>query len=169
MRLAGAGLIAAACLLACAIYAAEERQRLRELRELAGVLRLMGGEMETRLTPLPELTSILQKKTKGSAKSFLEHLENEMGELGEKDFGEIWEEAAQASFRQLDGEDRESLTKLGNVLGRYSIDIQMEALRDCTDKLEEKVRKNSEAAPARKRVGMGMICAFCALLLIVLM
>lgn len=168
LKLTGAGLIAAACVLASAIYIAGEKARIRELKEICELLRLMQGELETRLTPLPELIHELREKTEGSAKSFLAGLERELEKLGERDFDTIWAEAAETSFTQIEEGEREEVKKLGGVLGRYSLEIQLEQLKGSMDKLTERWRLSAEKAPERSRVGTGMICALGALLLIAL-
>lgn len=168
LKLTGAGLIAAACVLASAIYITGEKARIRELREICELLRLMRGELETRLTPLPELIHVLTEKTEGSAKSFLALMEKELENLGEREFGTIWAQAAETSFAQIQQEEREEVKKLGGVLGRYSVEIQLEQLKGSMDKLTERWRITAEKAPERSRVGTGMICALGALLLIAL-
>ncbi len=168
LKLTGAALIAAACVLASAIYIAGEKARIRELREMCELLRLMQGELETRLTPLPELIHALTERTGGSAKRFLMTMERELEKLGERDFDEIWAEAAETSYTQIEEREREEVKKLGGVLGRYSVEIQLEQLQSCADKLTERWRLDAEKAPEKGRVGTGMICALGALLLIAL-
>lgn len=168
MKLMGAGLVAAAGLLICAVYAREQARRLRELEELCALLRLMKGELELRLTPLPELMRIARDSLGEPAAAFAADVESGLAALGERDFSDIWAGSAQKNFTHLEHGEAEELEKLGGVLGRYSADVQLEAIEKLAGVLEDRKRLCREAMPEKSRAAAGIVMAGCALLLIVL-
>ena len=74
-HLLGALLIAAASAALGFSYVKEEKRRLCALRSAEQMLKTMAGELETRLTPLPELISQLACRCDGAAAAFAEALE----------------------------------------------------------------------------------------------
>lgn len=160
-------LIAAAAVYSGANYTALKREQLNELEALCHMLRLMQDELETRTLPLPELAAQLETRTDNAGKTLLSGLLRRLPELGSRDFQSIWEECVTESVKHSE-EAARLLCTLGSFLGRYDIDSQLEALRNCREAMEKLRTDSAEALPQTRRLGMGLALTSGALIVITL-
>ena len=167
-HLLGALLIAVASAALGFSYVKEEKHRLYALRSAEQMLKTMAGELDTRLTPLPELISRLACRCDGAAAAFAEELNLHLCQLGEREFSALWAESVEAAFHILSGEEREMLSALGLCLGRYELERQLTELSLALDQLSHAIDRRSAALPEKKRLGLGLAWAGGALLVIVL-
>ena len=167
-HLLGALLIAAASVALGFSYVKEEKRRLQALRSAERMLKTMAGELETRLTPLPELISQLACRCDGAAAAFAEDLNLRLCHLGEREFSALWAESVEVAFDMLSGEEREMLSALGLCLGRYELERQLTELSLALDRLSHAIDRRCAALPEKKRLGLGLAWAGGALLVIVL-
>ena len=167
-HLLGALLIAAASAALGFSYVKEEKRRLQALRSAEQMLKTMAGELETRLTPLPELISQLACRCDGAAAAFAEDLNLRLCHLGEREFSALWAESVEVAFDMLSGEEREMLSALGLCLGRYELERQLTELSLALDRLSHAIDRRCAALPEKKRLGLGLAWAGGALLVIVL-
>ena len=168
LRLLGALLISASSLALGLSYVAGESRKLSILRSVLQLLREMRGELETRLTPLPELLEYAAGRCNGAGKDFAVCLMDSLPQLGEKEFFQLWDKSVADCFAGLCSEDREILQTLGHSLGRFELDRQLADMDACIETLESWAAACSGAMPEKKRLGLGIACSFGALLLIVL-
>ena len=168
LRLLGALLISASSLALGLSYVAGESRKLSTLRSVLQLLREMRGELETRLTPLPELLEYAAGRCSGAGKDFAVCLMASLPQLGEREFFQLWDKGVAACLAGLDSEDRETLQTLGRSLGRFELDRQLADMDACIETLENRAVACSSTLPEKKRLGLGMACSFGALLLIVL-
>ena len=167
-HLLGAFLIAAASAALGFSYVNGEKRRLCALRSAERMLKTMAGELETRLTPLPELISRLACRCDGAAAAFAEDLNLRLCHLGEREFSTLWAESVEVAFDMLSGEEREMLSALGLCLGRYELERQLTELSLALDRLSHAIDRRCAALPEKKRLGLGLAWAGGALLVIVL-
>lgn len=167
-HLLGALLIAVASAALGFSYVKEEKHRLYALRSAEQMLKTMAGELDTRLTPLPELISRLACRCDGAAAAFAEELNLHLCQLGEREFSALWAESVETAFDILSGEEREMLSALGLCLGRYELERQLTELSLTLDRLYHAIDRRSAALPEKKRLGLGLAWAGGALLVIVL-
>ena len=167
-HLLGALLIAAASVALGFSYVKEEKRRLQARRSAEQMLKTMAGELETRLTPLPELISQLACRCDGAAAAFAEDLNLRLCHLGEREFSALWAESVEVAFDMLSGEEREMLSALGLCLGRYELERQLTELSLALDRLSHAIDRRCAALPEKKRLGLGLAWAGGALLVIVL-
>lgn len=167
-HLLGALLIAAASVALGFSYVKEEKRRLQALRSAERMLKTMAGELETRLTPLPELISRLACRCDGAAAAFAKALNLRLCQLGEREFSSLWAESVETAFNILSGEEREMLSALGLCLGRYELERQLTELSLTLDRLSHAIDRHSAALPEKRRLGLGLAWAGGALLVIVL-
>ena len=168
MKLAGSVMIAAACLLYCVLYLGQQKLRARELESIAALLEQMGAELAARLTPLPELIELLGGRVPGPAKDFLARLGTAMSNLGDESFYMIWSRCVKLSFKQLMADELQMLTELGNTLGRYELQRQLQALDVCAGLIRVRAAQYRQELPGKRKLHMGLACASGALLVIVL-
>lgn len=169
MRLWGAALILTACLGAGLLRTASVRRRMETLRGLCGALELAEGELETRLTPLPELVRLLAGRSSGQTGDFFRLLDASFGFLGAEDFAALWSRAAATALTALSSADREELVRLGQVLGRFELDRQLAALEACVRALRGELEAARVRYPGDRRLSLGLGAAAGALLIVVLM
>lgn len=160
-------LVAAAAVYGGVSYTTLKREQLKELDALCHLLRLMQDELETRALPLPELASQLEARTENAGKSLLSGLLRRLPELGSRDFQNIWEESVTESVTHSE-EAAQLLCTLGAFLGRYDVDSQLEALRNCYEAMEKLRAAAAEALPQTRRLGMGLALTSGALIVITL-
>lgn len=167
LHILGALLIAGASLALGLSYVSGERRELEDLRSLLQMLREMRGELESRAAPLPQLMEKL-RGSRGVAGAFAGELCSRLGQLGEKEFGRLWEESLKAALPAPDRTEQEALRSLGRCLGRYELPRQLAELDRCIGTLEELESAFSAGLPEKKKMGLGLACSLGALLLIVL-
>ena len=118
---------------------------MESLRTLTGALEQAERELSFRLTPMPELMERLARQAGEPARFLFAHCRDHLWELGEKSFGELWREALEGESDLLLGDrEREVLSGLGDVLGRYDAAGQREALQAAGAELERCLRRAEE-------------------------
>lgn len=168
-QMLGAFLITAASWSLGLTYVRGEKRCLRALRSAEQLLKAMAGELETRLTPLPELFSRLAERCDGAAAAFAAVMHVRLDQLGEREFSALWTESVDAVFGILSREERELLDALGLCLGRYELERQLAELSFTLDMLAGAIARRSAALPEKRRLGLGLAWAGGALLVIVLL
>lgn len=160
-------LVAAAAVYSGVSYTALKGEQLNELEALCHMLRLMQDELDTRALPLPELAAQLEVRAESSGKVLLSGLLRRLPELGSLDFQSIWEESVTESVKHSE-EAARLLCTLGAFLGRYDVDSQLDALRNCREAMEKLRTAAAEALPQTRRLGMGLALTSGALIVITL-
>ena len=98
------------------------KNRVRSLSSLVSSLGMMESELETRMTPMPELLELLETEAPYPARRLYTEALGEMKKLGETPFSGIWRQSVLKSPELLLTAREEScLAELGFSLGRYDI------------------------------------------------
>ena len=168
IKLIGAAMIAAACALGCATVLKEQRGRVRELRSLCTALAMMRREMSLNLTALPELSKKLSESCGEPAAGFFRMTWLMCEELGDFEFCGIWRLCIGKCFARLRQDELYALETLGAVLGRFALEAQLKAIDDCEETLSGKLNEYMSVRKEENRLKLGLMCAGCALILIVL-
>lgn len=169
MRPVGALLLVLAFFLAAAGSLREKKERLRCLRDICLALQLLRGEMECRSAPFSETIEVLLPQLKGAGKSLFLFLSQSLSCLGEASFSELWEQAAAQSCQVLREEERQQLSRLGLVLGRYELEAQLRELAACHALLQSREREAAENYPVQRRLQLGLALSSGAVLAILLL
>ena len=169
MHLMGAALISGASLVLGLTYIQEQKRRLYTLCSLLELLKAARGELATHMTPIPELTAALAQKTRGAAAALMFSLNARLDHLGEKDFSELWAESVKEKLDMLDTDERDAVSNLGRILGRYELEQQLMELDNCIEYLNRRISFSRSALPEKRRLGLGLACGAGALLVIVLL
>lgn len=169
MRLMGAVLIAGASFALGLTYIREQKRRLYSLCCVVELLKTVRGELATHMTPIPELTAMLEQKSRGPAACFVSCLNGRLDRLGEQNFFELWTESVYESLGMLETDERDSILNLGKSLGRYELEQQLMELDSCVEYLNGRICLFRSAFPERRRLGLGLACGAGALLVIVLL
>ena len=82
--------------------------------------------------------------------------EKQIKELGEKSFSTIWKESFYACSATVSENESISISALGDVLGRYGVDTQEQALDECILLLRESEKKAACEFPQFKRLSLGV-------------
>lgn len=168
IKLIGAAMIAAACALGCVSVLKEQWGRVRELRSLCAALSMMRREMSLNLTALPELSKKLSECCDEPAAGFFRMTWLMCEELGDFEFCGIWRLCIGKCFERLRQDELYALENLGAVLGRFTLDAQLKAIDDCEEILSVRLREYMSVRKEENRLKLGLMCAGCALILIVL-
>lgn len=149
-------------------YVRMRDEHISELGSVCMMLENMQRELESRLTPLPDLFKQLSVNMTGAAATFMEELLFEMKDLGSRNFCSLWNESIEKALKNLEEQEIHELELLGEVLGRYGIDRQLQAIQNCLNVLGKALECSVEVYPQRKKLAFGLSLSAGALLAIVL-
>ena len=168
MRIAGLLLIASGATWFVSAWLRLLRKRIRTLGALGIFLELMQAELQTSALPLEQMLERLLPRLSEPARSFAASVRAGMAELGRRSFSEIWNAALLRCLPELDDTEGSALRGLGNVLGRYELSRQLEAIAGCKAFLRRREADAASALPEKTRLALGLGLTFAALLGIVL-
>lgn len=144
-----------------------KKENIIALREMLRALRQLHAELNARLSPLPEITERLSE-TKGKyAPIFFSEISAELIHLGEISFEEIWRNAADKSLDCIGAPEKEELKRLGNMLGMYELEEQLNAILLCCTFLEEKLSCCEKKLAEQERTYIGICSALGVLVAVV--
>lgn len=165
-KYAGIFMISAACASFGVISAADMKRHIELLTALCGSLRYISAEIGTRLRPLPELIAELADRG-GAAGEFYTRLAEKLDSIGEVDFSALWASSL-GCLTTLNRDELSAIRALGDVLGRYELNEQLESIDICLDSLNRSLRDLQAQYPERRRLVLGLSAASGILVLIVL-
>lgn len=168
MKLLGAILIMASAFLACVLLLREKKKRQEAYRSLAAALELLRGELSTGGIPLDLGVERAYLHAEGPGKACLSAVRDGFPELGESSFAEIWDKALRETCSWLSPDTQTELKKLGGVLGRFDLDLQLRSLDACVSDLKEQWQRLRNEYPSQRRVSLGLSFGLSALLVILL-
>ncbi len=166
MRWLGAFVIVLAGFYAGIIYIADKKRHLRELENLCTAFEMMGGELQTRLSSLPEVCETLKTRCDGSAKELFTHLSKSFDRLGETEFSLLWDENINSVLKMLDSEEIRQVSALGKVLGRCEMEQQLECLNGLVSFLRTNLDTARKLYPQERKLGLGVGTAAALLLVL---
>ena len=142
IKLIGSMLIIAGTFLCGYMSVCKMQRRVNGLNSIAASLCVMESEIADRLTPMPELLSMLSDEMFYPASRLYLRAAQELGKLGEMSFSEIWSRAVEAENGLiLSPDERRILRTLGASLGKYSTYEQKKAVEFARRKIEECAQK----------------------------
>lgn len=145
-RWIGAILIVAACSGCGFSIAAGKRKEERLLLQLLQILQLMESELRYRLTPLPDLCRMAAGEAKGTLRVVFLNLYRELSWQKLPDAGSCMSAAIQRTG-DISGRVRRLLVQLGQTLGRFDLEGQLQGIqavgKRCEESLES-IRKNRD-------------------------
>ncbi len=167
-RLTGACMIIAAFVYSGIYIINTKREKVRALRELCNALRQLHAELNTRLAPLPEITARLAKNTGKYAPVFFSDINACLIHLGEISFDEIWKNAADKTLDCIGAQEKDDIKRLGNILGTYELEEQLNAIILCCTALEKKLGCAEKELAEQERTCIG-ICSVLGVLVAVVL
>ncbi len=149
-------------------YVSIKEERMKELEAFSFMLELIRGELEANLCPLPELSVKLAAKVEGKAHVFLTLLSLNFEMLGAKAFEDIWCESLNMCCSELNENEKQILSTLGKVLGKYDISFQCVALENAVNLLQRSLSDEKNRMPQLKHLTLGISASAGAMLAILL-
>lgn len=137
----------------------ERQNRLRTLRELLSALEQLQGQLELRSPPLPDLFAELADCAQGECCGFLRGIAEDLDQLGERSFYELWRRQVQRCLVSLPPTARDELIRLGTVLGRLDLEAELRGLSACRKVLGGQLEQLRSQEPSRRRVILGLSAA----------
>ena len=146
------------------------RERVRSLASITAALASVRCEVCDRLTPVPELFSMLEHEAAYPASSLFRRAGRKMAELGTASFHEIWKTAVEETPELL-LKPRESmaLSDLGLTLGRYNADEQRREIDYMTRRFEGFLRdaEQEKTRDSKMHAILGVTAGvFCVIILL---
>lgn len=133
----GCALVVGACTWMGVDGASRLKKRVKTLSEIIVSLELMRGEICTRLTPMPELMSILALDGPAATRGFFSRVLEGLALLGQRTMNGIWTDAVESSPElSLKDDEARALAELGSSLGRYGTHEQELAIDRCIAEFE---------------------------------
>ncbi len=120
-------------------WSGELRRRIAALEGWLAALSLLRGELSVAVPSTPALLEELSRKAPSPAGEAFAQALRGLDKLGELPFAEIWRAAMTACPGGLSGEDVETLSMLGHVLGRCGREEQGSALQRTERELERRL------------------------------
>lgn len=136
VRLMGAVLVAAGGALLGFQAAAGLRGRVRTLDQLEEGLAILERELELNLPTLPRLLERGAAHSRGAARELFQGCVQGLDRLDREDFSTLWRRLVGEQLA-LDPEGQAILYPLGDTLGRYEMQRQLEALSAARRRLSE--------------------------------
>jgi len=167
-RVLGFLLLQAAALLFFRQYRQRGKRRLDTLRSFADMLEHLRGILEADSPPMPELLQTLLRRCRGEAGEFIETLSRSMDMLGACSFYELWRQALREQNGLLDPDLLYELEALGEVLGRYELSVQLEAVDLCRAMLLKALNTLQKEQPQASRLTLALLLSGTLMLGIVL-
>lgn len=168
LKLIGAIIIIISCGGVGFSMASAHRQEEAALRQLINALDIMSCELQQRLQPLPQLCRIAAKECKGNLARLFYSLGLELERQIAPDAA-ICMEAAISSVPKLPPMTRSYMEQLGNSLGRFDMDGQLNGLHfiqiQCQNALENLSQNRDSRLRGYQTLGL---CAGAALAILLL-
>lgn len=136
IRLIGAVLAASGGALLGIQAAAELRGQVRTLDQLEAGLALLERELELNLPTLPRLLERGAAHSEGAARELFQNCVRGLDCLDREDFSALWRRLV-GELSALVPEGQAILSPLGDTLGRYEVQRQLEALSAARRRLKE--------------------------------
>ena len=139
------------------------RKEEKHLKELLMVLHSMEGELEYRLTPLPELIKHALYDTTGSLRCVMEAL---LRELNDQEEADVYQCMLKAMKKRtgLSTKMTSLLKQLGRTLGRFDLQAQLRSLHGLQAACEEELKRIRDNQDIRFRSYQTLgLCAGAAL------
>ena len=163
----GIGLLLCSSSLILTALQARSRQRnqIDTLRELCAALARMAAELAEHGTPLPQLMDELSVEASALLRPFFEALTQSLQQLDKQSFSESWRQAVDRHL-SLRTAQKKTLKGLGGYLGRYSGELQRDALMSVRGELIGELQRREAAETDRQRLTAGLTAAVIVILLI---
>ena len=168
MKLLGMCMILGSCIICGYIYAEKKNERIKTLESFCEMMELMQGELESRLSSLPDMVRELMNRVDGPAAVFLESLNEALHFLGEKGLGDIWVDSCAEAFGFLDEGEKKVFYSLSNVLGKYDVSRQIASLDDCIGQFGQALSREKLDYPQVRKLSLGVSLSAGVLLTIML-
>lgn len=144
--------------------------RAKSLKGFISALQVMHSEIGERLTPIDELMKMLAETTTQPVSLFFEDCLSEMLKKSDAPFCLIWRKTVKnAEYLKLRSMEREELSNLGSVLGRYSAEEQKRTIEHTIRCMESMY---FVAEGERKKLGslyakLGLICGIAVVIVFI--
>ena len=169
MKVAGIGAIFSAFFLLFLTLTGNKKAEINCLAELCTGFALIRAELGTRLTPMPELLSLLTERCQGPAGGFFRTVDSALPLLAEKDFSALWNAAAEEHLGCLGQRELETVKKAGAVLGKYELSEQISVVSSCLEELRGAEEKGRADYPQCRRLLFGVNAAAGGFIIILLL
>ena len=146
MRLWGALLVIAGAVMLGVCAVRQLKQREKDLHELIAGLEVIHRELGSRLMPIPELLKQAAEETTGEAAVFFRLCAEKITCMDGKSFCSVWKESLNVSHLHLELVDRETVERLGSVLGRYDEEMQCRSIEKAINRLEALYQQAMESS-----------------------
>ena len=126
------------------------RRETMALHQVIVALDFMHCELQYRLTPLPRLCRMVSSVTKGQIKNFFSVLATEL-EQQICPHAKTCVDAALSQCKAIPQQSREILSDLGNTLGVFNLEGQLQSIKALRELTETKLKEHTDNLDVRVR------------------
>ena len=142
---------------------------VRRLHQLHGALEVMHCEISYKLTPVPELCELVSRTLSGVLSDFFIAVSKRLGMQEEISTRAAFDSVLAGCHGRISPEMTSLLEQLGDILGVYDTQEQLQALQALLEQLRHSLEQLQEGKAARCRSYQVMgVCAGCALVIILI-
>ena len=144
---------------------AKQKRQLNTLRELCAALEQMAAELGEHSLSLPELMDELSGESSVLLRPFFTALTRALQHLDEHSFSESWCQAVDR-YLSLCGAAKAAVYRLGSYLGRYSSQMQSDAVLSVRSELLRELQRREASASDKRRLTAALTVGAISMLLI---
>ena len=168
MKLAGAVLILTASFLIGQTLLMEKKRGLSGLRTLAAALSQLRGELSTYEVTLSKGFNKAAGLSEGMGRELMHTVAERLDDLGERTFTEIWSGALGDCCAGLEEAVLSQMQGLGNVLGKFDLSLQLQALDNCIALLQDRIKKEKDDYPLQRKLLLSTLLTLGSFLVIII-
>lgn len=169
MKTAGAALLILGAILGASARLKALRQDISALSDVLFMLDIMESELSASASALPVMALALEGRCRGQARAFLRALSAELSKLGEQDFASIWNGCVRNTLPSLEKTELTELERLGAVLGRCELGMQLRAIKRCSEHFRFALELSRRDYPQKQKLSLGLYMGGGLLLTILLL
>lgn len=156
LKLIGAFIIVFSSLVLSAVPLFAIKQKIIILQEFIHDFHYMHIELQTNLSSVPCLLEFLSEKGGVSTRKIYQSLKTSLLSHPIALFSEYWTKAFACFGAILSPEAIQSITHLGNILGRYTLEEQLSEIERCITCLEEECSREKINYIAKQKLYIGV-------------
>lgn len=168
MKLAGAVLILTASFLIGQTLLMEKKRGLSGLRTLAAALSQLRGELSTYEVTLSKGFNKAAGLSEGMGRELMHTVAERLDDLGDRTFAEIWSGALGDCCAGMEEAVLSQMQGLGNVLGKFDLSLQLQALDNCIALLQDRIKKEKDDYPLQRKLLLSTLLTLGSFLVIII-
>ena len=142
--------------------------RIAQLNDYQEFLMKLHRELHTNAAPLPQLFSQLDISESSWAFALFEKIKGSLYTQQSISFRDAWKEHISKDELLFIAEERQCILMLGETLGKYTLEDELQAIENAASKLQEGIQTTKQKIQEIAKLSMGCSAAIGIMLILVL-